>query len=78
MANQRHTALSDIPLKKRLPQLMRSTVGGEGAQLCTLKQHSLEGRLLSNRLFVTGNLFLMLEPKEEALPLHISTAAELP
>lgn len=58
---------------------MRSTVGGEGAQLCTLEQLSLEGRLLSNRLFVMGNLFLMLEPKEEeALPLHTSTEAELP
>lgn len=53
---------------------MRSPVGGEGAQLCTLTQLSLEGRLLSNMLFVMGNLFLMLELPEEALPFCTFTA----
>lgn len=72
--NPRHNALSDTPLKKRLPRLMRSTVGGQGAQLCTPKKLSLEGRVLSNRLFVMGNLFLMSELKEEARPLCTFTA----
>ena len=70
----RHYALSAIALEKRLPWLMRSTVGGEGAQLCTLKQLSLEGSLLSHGLFVMGNSFLMLELKVGALSLHTFTA----
>lgn len=72
LRNPRHNAPSDIPLK-RLPQLLRSTVHGKGAQVCTLKL-SLEGSLLSNRLFVMGNSSLMLELKEETLQLRMFTA----